>query len=415
MKPTKVTKSSISVFAQLVHMLPKGAIENLARHEKIKAREFSYSSQFYLLMLGQILHAFSLNELTDVSRIHSAELSRVRGMTAAHLNTFSNANRTRNPSIGEKFYWKLKEHFERAAPSFVSRRNTGPLSRFRNRNIYAIDSTVIELCANCIDWAEFRKKKSAVKLHMQTNVANMLPSLVILDKARPHDCAKMEELCANVKNGDIILADRGYQKFTCFQSLSERGAFFVVREKARAKYRTINTRKADGTFILSDEEIVPVIRKTKQKYTSPLRRITAMVEIDGMKRRMVFLTNNLQWSPRTVADLYKSRWHIELLFKELKQTLQLQSFYGSNANAVGWQIWAALVVHLLLRFMRFISGWKCSYTRFVGMIRAATWIKRNINELIDFYGIGSPPEIASSRQMMPYLPGFEKPFVKVMG
>lgn len=415
MKSRQVMKSSISVFAQLVHSLPKRVIENLAKTEKIKAREFSYTSQMNLLMLGQLVHAFSLNELTDISRVHARELSRIRGTTAAHLNTFSNANRTRNPKVAEKFYWLVREHLESAAPRFSAGRNSGVLSRFRNRNIYAIDSTVIELCASCIDWAEFRRKKSAVKLHMQTNVASMLPEVVILDKARPHDSAKMEDLCANMGSGDIVVADRGYQKFACFQNLSERGIFFVVREKARAKYRIVKAREHQADDIVADEEIEPVIRKTRKKYTSALRRVEAIVEIDGAKRRMVFLTNNLTWSAHTIASLYKSRWHIELLFKELKQTLQLQSFYGSNANAVAWQVWAALVVHLLLRYMKFISGWKCSYTRFVGVIRAAIWIKRSLLQLIQCYGMDPPQGVSSVNAEMPYLPGFEKRYLKAMG
>lgn len=414
MKPCKVTKCSISVFAQLVHLLPKRVLENLARSEKIKAREFSYSSQMYLLMLGQLVHAFSLNELTDISRIHACELARVRGMTATHLNTFSNANRTRNPKVAEQFYWKVRSYLESAAPSFASGRKPGRLSRFRDRNIYAIDSTCIELYATCIDWAEFRKKKSAVKLHMQTNIASMLPELVILDRARPHDCSKMEDLCATMKAGDIVVADRGYQKFTCFQNLSNRGVFFVVRQKSRAKYRTIKVRKTPEG-IVSDTEIAPIIRKTMKKYTAPLRRVEAIVEIDGQKRNMVFLTNNLVWSARTIADLYKSRWHVELLFKELKQTLQLQSFYGSNSNAVGWQIWAALTVHLLLRFMKFSSKWKGSFTRFAGIIRAAVWVKRDLLKLLRFYGMEPPEKTRKAGNDMPYLPGFEKSFIKAMG
>ena len=412
---TKATKSSISIFGQLVQRVPGYYIEALAKEEKIKAREFSYSSQLYLLMLGHLLHAFSLNEVTDISQVHESELKRIRRISSAHLNTFSYANRTRNPEVAEKFYWMLRSYLQQQAPEFVKGRNPGPLSRFHLRKIYAIDSSVLELCANCIDWAEYRKKKSAVKMHMRMNIANMLPSLVILDVARPHDSSKMDELCADLKSGDIVVADRGYQKFTSFQNLASRGIFYVVRQKNRAKYKVVKKRKITQPGIISDEEIEPTIRLTKEKYTSPLRRVEAEVEVDGQIRRMVFLTNNLTWTARTIADIYKGRWNVELLFKELKQTLQLQSFYGTNANAVKWQIWAALIVHLLLRYMKFISGWKSSYSRFVGVVRSALWIKRDAIELIKFYGIASPQKCKRQRISMPYLPGFERLILNAIG
>jgi len=157
----------IPVFAQIVQRLPGYMIERLAEGEKIKAREFSYSSQLYTLMLGQFLHAFSLNELVDISKIHKDELSRIRGIEPAKLNTFSNANRTRNPAVAESFYWALRDRFSSQSPGFQSCRNKGPLARFKTRNIYAVDASVIPLSLNCIDWAKYIHRKSAAKLHMR--------------------------------------------------------------------------------------------------------------------------------------------------------------------------------------------------------------------------------------------------------
>ena len=122
----------------------------LAAGEKIKARAFSYSSQAYLLMLSQFLHLFSLNELVDVPNIYSCELSRIRGMSAANLNTFSNANRTRNPMVMQRFFWAVYEHFRAQDEAFVRGRHHGKLTRFRLRNIYAIDSSTIQLAYWCV-------------------------------------------------------------------------------------------------------------------------------------------------------------------------------------------------------------------------------------------------------------------------
>ena len=172
-KPKATRKRMISCFAQIVQEhIPGWKIEEIASGEKVKARKFSYSSQVYLLMLSQFLHLFSLNEIVDVSKIYAAELSRVRGITPANLNTFSNANRTRDPKVMQTFFWTVYDVFRSEAPDFIRGRHHGRLSKFRLRGIYAIDSTTIQLAFWCIDWAKHRQKKAAVKVHMAANVGN---------------------------------------------------------------------------------------------------------------------------------------------------------------------------------------------------------------------------------------------------
>ena len=143
----------ISVFAQIVQRLPGHLIEKLARGQKVKAREFSYSAQLYTLMLGQFLHAFSLNELVDISEVHKAELSRIRGICPAKRNTFSYANRNRDPKVAQDFYWALRDWFDRRSPGFRSLHNRGALARFKARHVYAVDASLIPLSLCCIDWA----------------------------------------------------------------------------------------------------------------------------------------------------------------------------------------------------------------------------------------------------------------------
>ena len=144
---TKATrKRMISCYAQIINDNVLGyKIPELVKNEKIKARKLSYDSQIYLLMLGQFLHVFSLNELVDISKIYAKELSRIRGITSANLNTFSNANRTRDPAVMEKFFWIMYDHFRKQDESFVRGKQTGRLSRFKLRNIYAIDSSTMIL------------------------------------------------------------------------------------------------------------------------------------------------------------------------------------------------------------------------------------------------------------------------------
>ncbi|MBR2837819.1 MAG: IS4 family transposase [Kiritimatiellae bacterium] len=417
-KPKATRRRMISCFAQIVQEhLPGWKIEELAAGEKIKARKFSYSSQVYLLMLSQFLHLFSLNEIVDVSRIYAPELSRIRGISPASLNMFSNANRTRSAGVMQAFFWAVYGFFRNEEPDFVRGRHHGRLSRFKLRGIYAMDSTTIQLAYWCIDWAKHRQRKAAVKVHMVANVANRLPHFCVFGKAKDHDSKMEDELFNSLKEGDIGIADRAYNSFKALYRQSRRGVFFVVREKSGMRYRVVKrvAKKDLGENILSDETIQLTGQRTSKEYPDAMRRVKARVKVDGKWRTMVFLTNNFEWSASTIAELYKARWEVELLFKELKQTLQLQDFYGENANAVEWQIWAALLTHLVLRWRKYKSGAACSYSRFAALARAIVWLKKDAMAILRSYGIAPPPDSGGAASGMPYLPGFEKMFLKAVG
>ena len=408
----------ISCFAQIINDYVLGyKIPELVKHEKIKARRLSYDSQMYLLMLGQFLHVFSLNELVDISKIYAKELSRIRGITSANLNTFSNANRTRNPAVMEKFFWMMYDHFKSQDESFIKAKHKGKLSRFKLRNIYAIDSTTITLAYWCINWAKHRQHKAAVKVHMVANVANRLPHFCVYGKANEHDSKKEDVLFESLKAGDIGILDRAYNNFETLYRQSTRGVVFVVREKEAMLHEVVRSAPREGLAknIIADETIRLAGIKTKESYPDVLRRVTAHVEINGNWHDLVFLTNNFEWAASTVAELYKARWQVELLFKELKQTLQLQDFFGENENVVQWQIWAALLTHLIMRYIKFKSRASCSYSRFVAFIRAVTWLKKDLMQSLWFYGIAPPLENQVQLENAPYLPGFEKMFARSMG
>ena len=408
----------ISCFAQIVQEHISGwKIEQIAAGEKVKARKFSYSSQVYLLMLSQFLHLFSLNEIVDVSKIYAPELSRLRGITPANLNTFSNANRTRDPKVMQSFFWEVYDTFRRQDGGFVRGRHHGRLTRFNLRGIYAIDSSTIQLAYWCIDWAKHRQRKAAVNIHMVANVANRLPYFCVFGRAKDHDSKMEDELFNSLKEGDIGIADRAYNHFKALHRQSLRGVFFVVREKIGMKYRVVRrvAKKDLGENIISDETIMLTGQRTSKEYPCAMRRVVARVKVDGKWRTMVFLTNNFEWAASTIAELYKARWEVELLFKELKQTLQLQDFYGENENAVAWQIWAALLTHLVLRWLKYKSGAACSYSRFAALVRAIVWLKKDAMAILRSYGIAPPPDPGGVASGMPYLPGFEKMFLKSVG
>ncbi len=409
MNKQKATKRSVSVFHQIVQYLPRGLVEKLARKHKIDARKFSETSHVLSLMLGHFMHCFSLNEIVDALAVHANEICRTRGMTAPRRNTLSNANRTRAPRLAEELYWAVFEHLQNICRTFGTGRPRGALSRFRLRNIFAIDSSTLALSLKCMDWAKHRARKAAAKLHMRTDVACMLPRFVIVEEGAHHDSTRALALCEGMGEGDILLADRAYADFAFLAELLARGIFFVLRQKRKLKYKVVKSHPVRGD-VISDEEISLEGVRTSRTYPSTLRRVEAVVEVDGKRRPMVFPTNNTQWAASTIADLYRARWTVELLFKELKQTLQLQTFYGENENAVRWQVWTALIVHLILRFIKHVSKWSSSYSRLVGIVRAMLWMKIGLAETLEnfvHYGTASPPRTPVVMHKALFLPGFE--------
>jgi IS4 transposase len=153
------------------------------------------------------------------------------------------------------------------------------------------------------------------------------------------------------------------------------------------------------------DEIIQ-LRNPKQAAPELLRRVMALVNIDGEERTMTFLTNNLQWSPRTVADLYRCRWQIEVFFKQIKQTLQLADFLGHNANAVRWQVWAALLVYVSLRYLSYLSKWGHSFTRLFTILRAVMWSKLELLILLAGYGTAPGSFRILARPDLAFFPGF---------
>jgi len=238
-----------------------------------------------------------------------------------------------------------------------------------------------------MDWAKHRRRKAAAKCHMRLNLQTFLPFFAVVDAAKTHDAGHAKEACAGIKAGEIVVFDKAYIDYSHLFDLDNRGVFWVVRTKENMQYNVIKKLQLPKkTNILKDEIIELVTPTSKINYPKTLRRVEAIVEIDGKDKVMSFITNNIEWAASSVCDLYKSRWGIETFFKEIKQTLQLCDFLGYSSNAVQWQIWIALLAYILIRFLAHISNWKHSFTRLFTTIRALLWSRFSLTSLINSYG-----------------------------
>jgi Transposase DDE domain/Domain of unknown function (DUF4372) len=379
-------RNNVIVLKQILNLIPRGMINRHALETGVegKARSFSVLSHLSAMLFAQLSHAMGLNDVCDWLRLKSGVLARF-GVTPPSKNGLSHANKDRNAEFAEKLFWSVLGHLHYASPDFAAgRKGKGLLRRFKVK-IHAVDSTVIQLVANSMDWAQHRRRKVAAKMHLRLDLHSFLPSFAIVDTAKQHDNKRAREVCANIPAGEIVVFDKAYVDFEHLFDLNQRGVWWVTRAKDNMAFRVVKHHTKGHENIIKDQ----LIELKGQHKGLQLRRVESWVEVNGEWRTMVFITNNLAWSPRTVCDLYRRRWDIEVFFKQVKQSLKLGSFLGHSANAVKWQIFTALLVYVLLRYMAHLSEWGHSFTRLFAVTRSALWERIDLLALLKSYGTAS--------------------------
>lgn len=362
------------------------------------------------MLFAQISGAISLNDVCDNLRNHGGLLATIRGAIAPSRNGLSHANKVRSCAMAKELFWETLAHLEVQTLSFgrygPKKRKRGVPRRFK-RLIHAVDSSTIKLVANCMTWAKHRRRKAAAKLHLRLNVGSFLPGFAIVEAANHNDNFRAKELCAGIAEGEIVVFDKAYVDFEHLFHLAERGVFWVTRAKDNMACRVSKrlVKKREGN-ILRDDLVTLKTKKSKDAYPQTFRRVTALVEIDGKEQEMVFITNNTQWAASSVCELYQSRWEIEVFFKQIKQNLKLCDFLGNNANAVGWQVWMALLVYVLVRYLGHVGDWHHSFSRLLTLVRGMLWDKFSLSGLVKSYGTAGGSIRMLGRPDQAYLPGF---------
>ena len=408
-KTNKPTAGKLSVMRQICNFIPEHTVPKLARELGVdeQSRTFTPWSHTVSLIYAQLTHSLGLNDVCDALSLYSGPLSAIRGAKPASKNGLSHANRTRDPRMAEALFYEVLQHLQTLQPAFGQGQRPRFAFRFK-RPIELVDSTTIRLVAQCMDWAKHRRRKAAAKCHLRLNLQSFLPSFALVESAGEHDSRRARPLCAGLKAGEIVVFDKAYLDFDHLRELSHRGVSWVTRARDDLQVRVVKRLQEPKTTgrILRDDLVQLIRPNSRQDYPEVFRRVVAMVEVDGQLRQMVFLTNNLNWSAQTIADLYRCRWSIEVFFKELKQSLQLADFLGHNANAVRWQVWTALLVQVLLRFCAFISRWSHSFIRLFTLLRSALWQKLHLCSLLACYGTAKGSLRFLGQPQQAYLPVF---------
>jgi len=398
----------MNLLRQICNFIPEFSVSKIARETKVdeQARTFSPWSHVVSLSYAQLTHSIGLNDVCDALNLNSGPLSSIRGATPPSRNNLSHANKVRSAQMAEILFWRVFEHLGDLSPRFVSGKAGKRFARKFKRTIHLVDSTTIELVASCMDWAKHRRRKAAAKCHLRLDLQSFLPRFAIVDTAKHADARRAREVCAGIKAGEIVIFDKAYVDFEHLADLAMREIYWVTRPKENMSYEVVaEYQQGVQGKILSDQLIKLKTPSSQEKYPELMRRVVALVEVDGKEVVMEFLTNNLEWSAQSIADLYRARWQIEVFFKQIKQTLQLADFLGTSANAVRWQIWTALLVYLLLRYLSFLSNWSHSFSRLFTIIRSSLWKKWDMMGLLRLYGTadGHFRYLASPQQV--YFPG----------
>ena len=257
-------------------------------------------------------------------------------------NTLANANKTRNWRI----YADFAQVLIREARRLYAKENFGVEL---DNTVYALDSTTIDLCLSLFPWALFRQRKGAVKLHTLLDLRGNIPTVCIITHGKVHDVNILDQIVPEA--GAIYILDRAYTDFARLHAIHRASAFFVTRAKSNFKCRRLYSNPVDRrTGLRCDQIVVLEGFYSRQDYPDKLRRIRYY---DYEKQRLLtFITNNFSLPALTIAELYRSRWQVELFFKWIKQNLRIKAFYGTTLNAVKTQIWIGISVYLLIAIVK---------------------------------------------------------------
>ena len=400
--------SKLNLLRQICNFIPDFLVPKLARETGVEdqVRTFSAWSHVVSLLYAQLTHSIGLNDVCDALSLHSGPLSSLRGATPPSRNNLSHSNKVRSAAMAEQLFWAVFEHLGNLSPRFVSGKAGKRFARRFKRTIHLVDSTTIQLIASCMDWAKHRRRKAAAKCHLRLDLQSFLPRFAIVDTARHNDAKRAREVCAGIKAGEIVIFDKAYVDFAHLADLCMRLVFWVTRAKDNLSYKVVRCyQKGAVGKILRDDLIRLKTPASRKEYPELMRRIVALVEVDGREVEMVFLSNNLEWSAESIVELYRCRWQIEVFFKQIKQTLQLADFLGTSANAVRWQIWMALLTYLLLRYVSFLVEWSHSFSRLFTLIRTCLWKKWDLLGVLKIYGTANGHFRYLARPEQAYLPG----------
>ena len=333
-----------SLFAQLMDHLPRHefrkCVERYAGNYRV--RRFSCWDQFLCMAFAQLTFRESLRDIVACLRSQDRRLYHLGIRGTVSRSTLADANESRD--------WRIYADFA-AVLSAEARRLHGhdPVGLELATTVYALDSTIIDLCMTLFPWARYKSDQHALKLHTLLDLRGSIPTFIRVTAAQVHDVNVLDALTPEA--GAFYVMDRAYLDFQRLYRGTRHGAFFVTRARKNFRFTRLVSHPVDkATGVQCDQTIALVWFYTARGYPDRLRRIRYWDAERG--QRLIFLTNNFVLPAPAVAELYRCRWQVELFFKWIKQNLRIKAFYGTSQNAVKTQIWIAVCTYLLAAIVR---------------------------------------------------------------
>jgi hypothetical protein len=332
------------IFSELIAHLPSKEFQKcVARYDGgSQWRKFSYWDQYLTMAFAQLTYRESLRDIEACLRSVTGKLYHLGFRGRVARATLADANESRDCRIFADFAHVL---IGIARPLYAN----DPIGVDLDQSLYALDSTTIDLCLALFPWARFRKHKAAVKMHTLLDLRGNIPTFIRISDGKLHDVNVLDDI--PVEAGAFYVMDRGYLDFERLYRLTLSSAFFVTRTKENVLLQRRYSHLVDeNTGVRSDQTVILTTIGSATVYPEPLRRIS-YVDSETNKR-LVFLTNNFDLTALTIAQIYRSRWQVELFFRWIKQHLRIKAFYGTTENAVKTQIWIAVSVYVLVAIVR---------------------------------------------------------------
>lgn len=362
------------VFSQLMDYLPQGEFRRCVKRYRGDryVKRFSCWSQFLSMAFAQLTYRESLRDIETCMEALGSKLYHAGIRTGAARNTLAHANAVRSWKIYADFAQVLIEHARRLY-------RHDPFALELDETLYALDATTIDLCLKLFPWAKFRKRKGAIKLHTLLDLKGNIPSFLQISAGNLHEVNILDELIFEA--GSFYIMDRGYLDFERLYRLHQLHAIFVVRAKINLQYRRLYSRPVDRSTGLRCDQIIRLTGPLPLKYYPEKLRLVKFYDQEH-DMRLIILTNNLSLPALTIAQLYKSRWQIELFFKWIKQHLRIKAFYGTSENAVKTQIWIAVSVYILVAIVKKQLRSELSLYTILQILSVTLFEKDHISQLL---------------------------------
>lgn len=362
-----------SIFSQMLQLFSRTEFERAVSEHCAErhARGFTCWGQFVAMLFCHLGRAQSLREICGGLAASEGKLRHLGLPDAPKRSTLAYANEHRPWQLYRSVFYQLLGRCREVA---------GPHGfRFKNK-LLSLDATLIELCATVFDWAQYRRTKGAVKLHLLLDHQGLLPSYAVITEGRIHESRIARTL--RFEPGTIVVFDRGYNDYAWFATLDRAGVFFVTRMKDNTDYGVLERRSIPERGPVRRDEIIFLYKVARcSEHDLFLRRIEIWDE--AQQRTLVFLTNHRHFAASTIAQIYHQRWQIELFFKALKQNLRIKSFVGTSPNALQVQVWTALIALLLLKYLQLRARFGWSLSNLAALLRQQLFVYRDLWEWID--------------------------------